>query len=128
MAALAQKLQIKVGQLLLVRLAPGGYMERLGAEIEGIRLTLAPADAVDGALIFVTRLDDVVREMNEGVQAIRHDGLLWMAYPKGTSKMATDVNRDRLWQTAAPTGWRPVRQVALDEIWSALRFRPNEMS
>jgi hypothetical protein len=51
--------------------------------------------------------------------------LLWVAYPKGSSGVKTDVNRDRLWQALEPTGWRPVRQVALDETWSAMRFRPG---
>ncbi len=47
-----------------------------------------------------------------------------MAYAKGTSKVKTDVNRDKLWQAVEPIGWQPVRQVALDEVWSAMRFKP----
>jgi hypothetical protein len=49
-----------------------------------------------------------------------------IAYPKGTSGVKTDLNRDRLAKAVAPTGWRAVRLVALDEIWSAMRFRPAE--
>ena len=45
----------------------------------------------------------------------------WIAYPKGTR---TDVNRDSLWPILAEHGFRPISQVALDETWSALRFRP----
>jgi hypothetical protein len=54
------------------------------------------------------------------------DGLLWVAYPKGGAKIKTDVNRDRLWDALTGTGWRPVRQVALDDVWSAMRFRPAD--
>ena len=39
--------------------------------------------------------------------------------------MKTDINRDIIWRETQETGWRPVTQVALDETWSALRFRPT---
>jgi hypothetical protein len=46
---------------------------------------------------------------------------LWVAYPKGDR---TDVNRDTLWPIVGEYGLRPITQVAVDEVWSALRFRP----
>jgi len=52
--------------------------------------------------------------------------LLWIAYPKQSSGIKTDVNRDILWQLSLQTGLRPVTQIAIDETWSALRFRPAE--
>ena len=60
------------------------------------------------------------------MRSVRPGGPLWIAYPKGTSGVKTDVNRDRLWEALRPTGWRPIRQVALDEVWSAMRFRPAD--
>jgi hypothetical protein len=44
-----------------------------------------------------------------------------VAYPKGGR---ADINRDSLWPILAEDGFRPVSQVALDDTWSALRFRP----
>ena len=49
--------------------------------------------------------------------------VLWVAYPKGNR---TDVNRDTVWPILADYGLRPIGQVALDDVWSALRFRPLE--
>ena len=46
---------------------------------------------------------------------------LWVLYPKANR---TDVNRDTLWPILAGYGLRPISQVAVDEVWSALRFRP----
>jgi hypothetical protein len=46
--------------------------------------------------------------------------LLWIAYPKGNK---ADINRDTLWPIVGEYGMRPVSQVAVDEKWSALRFR-----
>jgi hypothetical protein len=45
----------------------------------------------------------------------------WVAYPKANR---SDINRDTLWPIVAEYGLRPVTQVAIDDIWSALRFRP----
>lgn len=45
---------------------------------------------------------------------------LWIAYPKANK---TDINRDSLWPIGAEYGFRPISQVAIDDTWSALRFR-----
>jgi hypothetical protein len=47
--------------------------------------------------------------------------VFWVAYPKANK---ADINRDTLWPILAEYGMRPIGQVAIDEVWSALRFRP----
>jgi hypothetical protein len=47
--------------------------------------------------------------------------VLWVVYPKDNR---TDLNRDSLWPILAAHGLRPITQVAVDDVWSALRFRP----
>jgi hypothetical protein len=55
------------------------------------------------------------------------DAVVWVAYPKGTSKRyRSDLNRDSGWASLGAAGFEPVRQVAIDEDWSALRFRRVE--
>jgi hypothetical protein len=49
--------------------------------------------------------------------------VLWVAYPKANR---ADINRDTLWPILGEYGMLPVAQVAVDEVWSALRFRPLE--
>ena len=52
------------------------------------------------------------------------DAVLWFAYPKKSSKRyACEFDRDRGWEVIRAAGWDSVRMVALDEDWSALRFR-----
>jgi hypothetical protein len=46
--------------------------------------------------------------------------VLWIAYPKGNK---ADINRDTLWPILGERGMRPISQVAIDDTWSALRFR-----
>ncbi len=58
------------------------------------------------------------------IHNLSDDGKLWLAYPKGTSRRyKSDINRDHGWETVTGAGFRPVSQVAIDEDWSALRFR-----
>ena len=125
-ATLAGKLQIKAGQGMLVLNAPAGYLAKLAAELEGISVSAQSAGQSDALLLFVSSLAEAAHWFPEAIRAVKVDGLFWVAYPKGSSKVKTDVNRDRLWEATKPTGWRPVRQVALDDVWSAMRFRPAD--
>ncbi len=124
-STLLQKLQLRPGQRLTLRNAPPRLPEALAAGLAG----RASVEAVAGeaVLLFVTALAEVERLAPDAIAAAGHDGLLWLAYPKGGSGVPTDVNRDKLWQAMAPTGWRPVRQIALDDVWSAMRFRPGTL-
>ena len=71
-----------------------------------------------------SEVDAVAIQVGEKLEA---DGLLWFAYPKGTSKkFKCDFNRDTGWTVLGEQGFEPVRMVAIDEDWSALRFRRVE--
>lgn len=126
-SSITQKLQLKPGEQIVLLNAPSGYAERLAGELEGVSISEHGAGEAGAVLVFVNSLEETSRLVPEGIRAVRRDGLLWVAYPKGSSKVKTDVNRDKLWAAVESTGWRPVRQVALDEVWSALRFRPAEL-
>jgi hypothetical protein len=125
--ALAQKLQMKTGQRLRVLNAPQGYPDLLAKELPEITVATTRSGSTDAVLLFVNSLAEVERLAPTAIAAIKSTGLLWMAYPKGTSMVKTDVNRDRLWAAIKPLGWLAIRQVALDDTWSAMRFRPAEL-
>jgi hypothetical protein len=79
---------------------------------------------IDFALIFVKSKPaiDVAFKSIEG--KIKGDAVLWIAYPKGTSKKyKADINRDKGWDTLGAAGFEVVRAVAIDDDWSAMRFR-----
>jgi len=83
--------------------------------------TSAKADAI---LVFVRMLDEVDARCAPMVEAAREDRLAWAAYPKA-GQLGTDLNRDVLWRHLLQQGIQGVRQVALDDVWSAMRFRPK---
>ena len=87
------------------------------------------AHALDGAfdniVLFVRDKAQLLREIGPAIAATAPGGLLWIVYAKQTSNVKSDLNRDIIWHETQETGWRPVTQVALDDTWSALRFRPT---
>ncbi|WP_100371716.1 DUF3052 domain-containing protein [Bacillus sp. FJAT-45037] len=78
--------------------------------------------------VFGTEKDTLQANVKEQVRAIADDGLFWVCYPKKTSKAykGSDCSRDIVGAMLADEGYEPVRQVAIDEDWSALRFRKVE--
>jgi hypothetical protein len=84
-----------------------------------------PVDAAtaDAVVAFVVRADDLDGIGRPALEAARDDRLAWILYPKNR-QLGTDLNRDVLAALATERGAQPVRQVALDAVWSALRFRP----
>ena len=69
---------------------------------------------------------EVDRFLEEVANRLKYDGLLWVAYPKGTSKIKTDVNRDKGWDLARKLNLITIAIVSLDETWSAVRLRPMD--
>lgn len=122
-SSLASKLQIKPGARLAVLNAPEGLLPALKTELAGIEVREGAEGAVHSVLLFVRCLDDVGRLLGSAIAAAPAGGPLWIAYPKLTSGVPSDLSRDILWHAVEPSGWRPVRQVALNEVWSAMRFK-----
>ncbi|WP_052341395.1 hypothetical protein [Salinarimonas rosea] len=82
-----------------------------------------PAAAPDWILAFAADRAALARTAPEACGAYRRGGHLWLAYPKRNGRIATDPTRDVGWEPVTGAGFLPVLQVALDETWSALRFR-----
>ena len=78
-------------------------------------------------LAFVTHKAEVDKLVTQIVKRAKGDAIVWFAYPKGTSKKyKCDFNRDTGWDKLKAAGFETVRAVAIDEDWSALRFRRVE--
>jgi len=121
---LIKKLLIKPGMRLAVFNAPAGYLASLGPLPEGTQFADEPNGTLDFVQLFITNCGEYDRLGSTALRTVKPDGLLWICYPKKTSGVESDLDRDVVWKMLEPTGMRPVTQVAIDEVWSALRFRP----
>lgn len=76
------------------------------------------------SLVFVKSAEDILEHASKVDSILEEDGLNWWAYPKKSSKKyKVDIDRDNGWQVLGDLGYEPVRMVAIDEDWSAVRFR-----
>lgn len=124
-SSLIKKLGIRQGQKLLVLNGPQGYVQILGTLPSGTEVqTSAGGDAFDFVQVFVNSKADVESYVTQALQMLKPGGLLWWTYPKKSAKVQTDITRDKGWESLQEAGFRPVTQIAIDETWSALRFRP----
>jgi hypothetical protein len=122
-AALIKKLGIKPGQRAAVVNPPDGYADRIGPP-QGVEVTTDLEGTFDFVQVFAKDRATLERHLKAAHAALEPGGLFWISDPKGSSKVLTDLNRDVFWGALEHLGVRPVTQVAVDEVWSALRFRP----
>ena len=128
MPRLWEKLNLGGHREVLVLNAPSSFTAELKA-LQGVHVQ-RDVKAVKGvafALVFVLNQTELDRLSAAVVAKAAGDALLWFAYPKGTSRRYTsDINRDKGWHILRAAKFDCVRQVAIDEDWSALRFRRTE--
>ena len=108
---------------------PLGYLDKLIAELKDNIVSSEASVNAEAVILFVNSLAEAKDLVPSAIKAVKPDGLMWIAYPKGTSgtsKVKADVNRDSLWEVVKATGWRAVRLIALDDTWSVMRCRPEE--
>ncbi len=120
---LVKKLLMKPGYRMLVVNAPQGYRERLNPLPEGAAIETDMNGTYDWLLAFFKDRAEVDRLTPDLLKAAKPDGLVWFAYPK-KSKTKTDISRDEGWETVHQLGWEGVTLIAVDDVWSAMRYRP----
>jgi Protein of unknown function (DUF3052) len=120
---LARKLGFKPGMRAAYVGAPDGFAPLLGELPDGVRVLARPAPSgMDLVVAFVTARRDLVRRLERLRAAIAPDGMLWVAWPKRASGVATDVTEDVVREVALPAGLVDVKVCAIDATWSGLKL------
>ena len=128
MSTIFDKLNLKNQTEILVLNAPESFEPELAAlNNVTIRRNAGDVKEIDFSLAFVTRQKEVDAIAKTVALKAKGDAIVWFAYPKGTSKKyKCEFNRDTGWAALGAAGFEGVRMVAIDEDWSALRFRRVE--
>jgi len=128
MASTFDKLNLKDQKQILVLNAPQSFEPELKT-LRGLTILrdLKDAGQIEFSLAFVTRQQEVDALGKAIAKKAQGDAVVWFAYPKGSSKKyKSEINRDSGWKILGDGGFEPVRMVAIDEDWSAVRFRRAE--
>lgn len=131
MTPLFKKLNLKDQESIVVLNAPESFEPELRALQKAadiaVQRKIGKGKKTPFAIAFAITQKQLDQASTALSAAIEGDSILWIAYPKGTSKRyQCEFNRDTGWQALAQAGFEPVRMVAIDQDWSALRFRRVE--
>jgi len=124
-----KKLNYKDKHEILVLNSPLSFEDELISMTDSAIIVKSESEIseIEFVLIFVTKKHEIDEIISRIYPKLKGDAVLWFCYPKGTSKKyKCDFNRDTGWSALKDYKLESVRQVAIDEDWSALRFRKHE--
>jgi len=125
MSKLFTKLNLKDQQEIFIANAPDTFSKEMEA-LKDVRIVeeIKNIHEINFALIFVKTTEEI-KDFAESIsKKAPGDVTLWFAYPKKSSKKyEVNIHRDKGWEALEQLGFKGVRQVAIDQDWSALRFR-----
>lgn len=119
----AQKLLIKEGYKVLILNAPDGYGTLMGEMPPTVSILSRPEANTDLIQVFIQSRKEMETQLPTLKKSLKPDGLFWVTYPKETSKMPTDVNRDILVSYARTVGMAGIAMISIDDTWSVLRLK-----
>ena len=121
---LPRKLGIKEGFRVALVGAPAGFGPELDPLPAGVHLVrrLGPDAPVDLALLFVTSRHDLADRFLPLAAHLPPAGALWVAWPKKSSGVTTDLTEDVLREVCLPLGWVDTKVCAVTVVWSGLKF------
>ncbi|MDP4085916.1 MAG: hypothetical protein Q8934_15015 [Bacillota bacterium] len=116
---LLKKLKFKTGPAIVIN-PPEGY--QIGIENNEMN-----NEKLNFIQLFVNNRQELIEKLANVIPTINEDAVFWITYPKQSSKVPTDLNRDIVAETVqTETEYRVVSNVAVDEKWSALRIRRQD--
>ncbi len=119
---IAKKLQIRRGMRICLIGAPPEYQSIVKDFPKTVEVATELSGQFDLVHVFVTKLDATLASAGKLKAAVKEGGIIWISYPKG-KEIETDLNRDILRSRLLPLGLVAVAQVAINDLWSAVRFK-----
>ena len=121
MSDLAKKIKLKPGTKAASVHAPANYLDELQHDAE-ISSTLR--GKFDWIQIFVRNKAELDELAPKAANALKPESMLWITFPKGTSKIQTDLTRDKGWDEVQKLSLKWINLVSINETWSAFSMRP----
>ena len=125
---LAKKLQVKPGKHWLLFNAPANYLPSLEPLPDGTTVAYEAKGNFDGVQLFVKNSTELTAGLKIVAPVLRPDTILWIIYPKKSSGIESDLEMMSSWDEPAKYGLGGVAAAAVNETWTALRFRPKEQT
>jgi hypothetical protein len=121
---LVNKMKLKPGQSAAIINAPDGYLKKLSPLPAGVKVAEKLDGKFDWVQIFVENKVQLDKLAPRAIRALKPESLLWISFPKGTSKIQTDLTRDQGWDGLEQADLKWVNLISVNETWSAFAMRP----
>jgi hypothetical protein len=121
---LAKKLKLKPGQHAAIVQAPDDYVDSLRPLPENVDIADRLEGTFDWVQLFVKSQAELDGLLPLVVAALKPESILWISFPKGTSKIQTDLTRDRGWDAVQQADLKWLSLVSVNDTWSAFALRP----
>ena len=126
---LFEKLQFQDEKNLLIQGIPSSIEKQFAKIAFAKNLTpLLKSRKIDFALVFAVNCNQLNGILREVIPSLREGAKLWVAYPKTSSKISTDLNRQCSWDVIRQHGYEATEQVELDHCWIATNFKKKELT
>ena len=123
-----EKLQLTNEKNLLIQGLPSSIEKQFCKLSFAKNLTpLLKTRKIDFALVFAVSENQLNCILSDIMPALKSESKLWVAFPKLTSKIVTDLNRESSWNKLAAAGYEISEQVSLDHVWNASQYKKNEV-
>ena len=123
-----EKLQLKNEKTLLIQGLPSSIEKQFSKLSFAKNLTpLLRSRKIEFALLFAVSENQLNSILTDIMPALKDESKLWVAFPKVTSKIVTDLNRGGCWQKLTNAGYETAEQVSLDHVWHAMQFIKTEV-
>lgn len=121
---LATKMKLKPGMKALLVNAPEGYLEELSPLPDYVEVSQELMGDFDWIQIFVLNQDQLNDLGQKIFQVLKPESILWISFPKGSSKIQTDLTRDKGWEIIQQADLKWINLISINATWSAFSLRP----
>jgi len=119
---LAKKLGIKGGNRIFLLNAPRNYLQLVSPLPDGVQIAPQITSHTDVIHIFSTKKEELSQALHTCLEKMRPNRMIWVSWPKKSSKVPTDITEDTIREVALPLGLVDIKVCAVDDVWSGLKL------
>ena len=121
---LAVKMKLKPGHHAAIVAAPANYLKELAPLPAGVEVSQELKGSFDWVQVFVRNKAELDKIAPRAIRALKPESILWISFPKGSSKIQTDLTRDKGWDMLQKADLKWINLISVNETWSAFSLRP----
>lgn len=122
--SLAHKMKLRPSHRAALIAAPSGYLKELAPLPDKVEVSDQLKGKFDWIQIFVKTKAELDKLVPRAVRTLKPESIIWISFPKGSSKIQTDLTRDKGWEILKKTDLKWITLISVDEMWSAFGLRP----